>query len=151
MSGSLTHNPALVIRQVLIDLGLGSDGGSTWPIYHTNEPDTPDSVITVFDQAGLQQGRTMPDSERQEAHGIQVLVRHPDEETGYAKARAIAIALDGVRQRSVTITEEAGTGTTDYKVWGIRRTSGVLSLGKDKANDYSNLFTVNALVHLRAS
>jgi hypothetical protein len=53
MSGSLDHFPADIIRQLLIDLGVGLDVTATdWPAFSQKEPDSPDNVITVFDTMG---------------------------------------------------------------------------------------------------
>ena len=154
MSGTLVHSPADVIRTLLIDLGLGtapSDEG-TWPIYVGQEPDSPDSVITVYDTAGLLQGRTMPDGEMQEKHGFQVRVRDANHYQGYEKAREIAVALDeSVSLDGVSVGDDAGTGKQAYIVYAVSRRGGVLSLGKDVQRTKLNLFTINAVVALRQS
>lgn len=141
MPGSLSHSPAKVTRDLLIQAGLGSDGGTSWPVFATSEPDAPDNAITVYNAAGRGQGTTAPDGEVQESHGVQVRVRCATEETGYAKARAIAVALDAVANALITI---AGT---QYMVQLIDRSGDVLSLGKDPSSS-RRLFTLNALVTL---
>jgi hypothetical protein len=73
MSGSLDHFPADIIRQLLIDLGVGLGVTATdWPAFSQKEPDSPDNVITVFDTMGRDLGRTNPDMVRSERYGIQV-------------------------------------------------------------------------------
>jgi hypothetical protein len=95
MSGSLDHFPADIIRQLLIDLGVGLDITATdWPAFSQKEPDSPDNVITVFDTMGRDLGRTNPDSVRSERYGIQVRVRGGDIDATGVRARSIAMALD---------------------------------------------------------
>jgi hypothetical protein len=150
MPGTLLYSPADVIRQMFIDLQQGSDpaGNTAWPVYAADEPSTPDNVITVYDTDGRDDGRTMPDGERQEHHGFQVRVRADDHPTGYAKARAIAVALDqSVTQRSVNLA--GGQGTHGYVVWSVSRTSDVLALGKEAPDSRRKLFTVNGVAHIR--
>lgn len=146
MSGSLTHSPANIIRYLLISEGLGTlptDSGS-WPVYYSNEPGTPDSVITLYDTAGRIDGHSQIDGRVIEHHGIQVRVRCANPENGYAKARAIAVALDeDVSFSGVTIS------TSTYTVYAVTRSSDVLSLGKETPTSKRNLFTVNATVALR--
>ncbi len=146
MSGSLTHSPAQIISQLLIDLTLGTapvDSGS-WPVFYAGEPDSPDSVITVYDSVGRQDGRIQVDGEQQEHHGFQVRVKATKHTVGYTKARAIAISLDeDVQLNSVTISGSV------YVVYAISRTGDVLSLGKNHPTGNFNLFTINAVVALR--
>ena len=93
MSGLLAHSPAAIVRQLLIDLAIGSEAAS-WPVYATSEPDEPDACLTVYDTAGRLQGRTHPDGEVQGLDGVMIRVRAADAESGWAKANAVAIALD---------------------------------------------------------
>lgn len=144
MPGTLLHSPADIVRRVLIAASLGTDPPNTsWPIYAGSEPDSPDSVITIYDTTGVDSGRTAPDRERQEHHGIQVRIRAPNHRDGYVKSRAIAVGLDTIYQSSVTID-----GTT-YLVHSITRTSDVIPLGKEAPSSKRRLFTINALVMVR--
>lgn len=146
MSGALTHSPADVIQQLLIDLEQGTavaDAGA-WPVYASRMPDTPDSCICVRDTGGTKQGRMMVDGEVQEFPGVQVMVRCASPVAGWTKARAVAVAIDEeVDLPSVTI------GSSVYLVYNVSRSSGPLALGKDAPNSKRNLFSINALVTLR--
>ena len=146
MSGPLTHSPADVIQQLLIDLELGTavaDEGA-WPVYASRLPDTPDPAIAAIDTVGKKQGRTMIDGEVQENPGVQILIRAASSTTGWTKARAIAVALDEeVNLDYVTIDGSV------YLVYNVSRTSGPMALGKDVPNSKRNLFSVNATVTLR--
>ena len=146
MSGTLTHSPADVVRNLLIGLGFGttpSDAGS-WPIYVASEPNTPDSVITVFDTVGTDSGREMVLGERQEHHGIQIRIRDAEHADGYTKARVIAVALD-----ETIVNNTSNVSSTGYTVYAITRTSDVLAIGKETPTSKRSIFTINALVALR--
>jgi len=146
MSGALDHSPADIVATLLIALGLGqspTENTPTWPIFVSREPDTPDSVITVYDTSGRLQGRFQTSGEVQEAFGIQVRVRDASHQDGYAKARAIAVALDeSISQESVTV--DAAT----YTVVDVARTSGVFTLGTESPESKRNIFTINAVASL---
>ena len=146
MSGSLTHSPADIIRQLLTDLGQGTLPSATtdWPIYFSQEPNSPDEVITIYDTTGIKNGRTMVDGEVHEHHGFQVRIRAGQYATGFTKARAIAIAMDE-SVRNTTVTLDAST----YKVYSITRVSGPLSIGTDVPTSKNDLFTTNAVAAIR--
>ena len=146
MSGSLAHSPADVVRYLLINESQGTlpSDDDDWPVFADGEPDSPDSVITVYNIPGRQHGRVMYSGERQEHHGVEVRIRDPDSQDGYAKARAIAVALDeSVRLSSVTI------GASVYLVYSVSRLGDVIALGKEVPSSKRNLFTINAIVALR--
>lgn len=144
MSGTLVHSPADIIRRLLIQKSLGAAPPSTsWPIYATNEPDSPDNVVTVYDTDGVGHGRTGPDRERQEHHGIQIRIRSTTPDGGYAKARAIAVACDSAISYDTVVI-----GAQTYQVQVVTRTGDVIPLGKEVAASKRSLFTINAIVAL---
>jgi len=145
MSGHLEESPADIIRQLLVDLSLGTEPSAdgSWPIHSTQEPDQPDDCITVYDTEGTQDGRSMIDGERFIHFGFQVRVRHAKHETGYHKADDIAMALDKtVYQNTVTI------GANTYLVHAVSRKSGPLALGREPGTGRV-LFTINAVASIR--
>jgi len=150
MSGALNHSPSKIMRQLLIDLGLGSDEGASWPVKYSQEPDTPDSVITVYDTTPKMQGRFMINGEVQENPGIQIRIRDANHDDGFAKANAIMIALDqSVRLTAVTVEDAVGTGITEYLIHNVSRASGVLPIGTETPTSRRHLFTLNVSVTLR--
>ena len=144
MSGSLTHSPADIVRYALIDASLGtlpSDSGS-WPVYVNREPDSPDSCITVYDTTGVIAAMGM-DGTAHEHHGVQIRIRAARFETGFTKARALAIGLDStIKLASITISSSV------YLVWAITRVGDVLPIGREGSSD-RELFTINATATLR--
>lgn len=155
MAGFLQHSPARIIAELLIGSSHGTDPERTpselWPIYTGNAPDRPDNLIKVTLTAGMDDGYTNPNSERQEKPGIQILVRSVNEEKGYYKAQTIAIFLDEVQRTLVHISdiEDVGTGTMTYILHSIMRTSNVIAIGTDVPAGKRQLFTINAIVTLR--
>ncbi len=151
MTGSLVHSQADIIAQLLIDFSVGTDPtlSGTWPIYVSEEPDTPDNVITIYDTVGLVHGRSQIEGEIQEHEGIQIRIRGATHDLGFRKANDILTAVDITAVRdTVGVASVLGTGTTNYFVNSITRTSGILSLG-DSPTSRRRIFTINAVVMLR--
>lgn len=146
MAGALAHSPADVTRRVLIQLGLGVAPTQTasWGIYATQEPPTPDNVITIYNTAGRDHGRVMVGGQRQKHYGIQVRVRAKKNETGFAKAQAIAIAMD-----EAAYDEYANLDDQGYVLHCFANVGDVIDVGYESPTSKRNLFTINALVALR--
>lgn len=152
MSGSLNHSPEHIIRDLLVTLGLGTDpdDDGSWPMFVSQEPNAPDSVITVTGTSSRLQGRFQKTGETQEHYGFQLQVRDANHKDGSKKANELVVALDeSIKRNDVTIEDVVGTGSSTYRVYAVTRTTGVLSLGKDVATSKRNLFTINAVVSLQ--
>lgn len=151
MPDSLLHSPADIIRQLLVDLGLGNDSNSnTWPTFVGSEPGSPDNVLTVFNTAGRDQGRHMIDGTRQTFPGVQIRVRSALPAVGYSKAGTIADALDAsVYNRTVNVETINGVAAASYTVHALSRTTDVLDIGKDVPNSRRSIYTINATVTLK--
>lgn len=154
MPGLLEHSPARIVQELLIGAGLATDPersiNGAWPAYVGREPDRPDELIRVSNTQGRDFGTTQVDGELQEHQGIQILIRSTSEERGYLKAQRIAVFLDAVKRSLVEITqEEAGTGTSEYILHAITRSSNVMSLGLDAPVGKRHLFTLNAVCAIR--
>ncbi len=155
MPGILTHSPCEILRQLLIDLGLGTDPDlspqQAWPVYASGEPSSPDSVITVYDTDGRDAGmRFQTTGERQEMQGFQIRVRSVDKPTGYVKAQNMAITLDEqVFSRPVTVgayTASSVIPAGTYTVWGIVRSGSVNDLYKYVPSSKLSLHTINGVI-----
>jgi hypothetical protein len=144
VAGSLTKSPGFVVARLLVDLGLGSlyNANLTWPVYVGVEPNVPDEVVTVFDTAGRMLGSLMT-GQQQEMHGVQVRVRARTQEAGYTKCRQIAVGLDAVTLRTITI------GGTTYLINNFNRTTDVIFLGQQKPESTRYIHVVNLLAHVR--
>ena len=143
MAGLLTHPPARVIAQFLVDLGLGVEPDerdpAAWSVYYGSEPPSPDEVITVRGTTGTDEGTTMTDGVLQERYGLQVRIRSLEEDAGDLKARTIATTLHPVTNRWVNLDG------TEYLVSNVDVVGGVLPLGKSQVGTSLNLFTINLL------
>ena len=146
MSGSLTHQTADIIRQLLIDEGLGTtpSDGSAWPIYVSQEVNTPDSTITILGTTDIQQGRLQITGEIQRSHGFQITIRADTFPNAQAKANAIGVALEtSVRNTSLTIS------ASNYKVFSVSILNGPRPIGKATPTSKNDLFTINAVAAIR--
>ena len=145
MDGALVHTPAEIVQQLLINLGLASDGGA-WAIYENSFPDSPDNAIAISDVEGRMSGRTHVDGKMQGFHGLKILVRGVDQRTARTKADAIAQALDTtVLRNNVTLSGN------NYTVQAINRTADTISVGMDVNNSRRRLFSINAVASIRAA
>lgn len=143
MSGSLNNSQCEIMAKVLEDLNIGNTvPNEDWFIFRFSEGNTPDNCITVYNTTGTTQGATQIDGVLQIHHGIQIRIRGDNPKTAYSKANEIAVALDGLQQRNVTIE------STNYVVAAARRTSDVLDLGNEVPTSKRRIFTINAIVAL---
>ena len=146
MTIALVHSPADVVRQHLIDAGLGTapSASGSWPVFAIGEPSEPDNCLTVYDTAGSSAGRTMPDGEIQGMYGIQVRIRSATHALGWAKANAI-----GAHLSEVAYQEVVHYGASNYLIHCFSRIGDVIPLGKNVPDTRRFLFTLNCMVNLR--
>lgn len=155
MPGPLQHRPSRILGELLVLNGFGTDPEDTpdseWPVFCDREPDDPDEIIKVSGTAGTGHGDCQVDSERQEHHGIQVMVRAADDGAAFRKINAVAMFLDRVNRILVDLDDEVGTatGSTRYQVTAITRTSDPTYIGRDAPQGKRSLYTYNALCSLR--
>lgn len=150
MSGSLSHSPADIIRELLIDKSVGTDpdAAGDWPVYALNEPNTPDSLITIFNSASVLEGRDQNAGEMNEHFGIQIRIRAADPNDGWRKANAIKTSITtDVLRTIVSIADTTGTATSQYRVQAITLIGGILDLGKVEGGTRTkrNILTINAI------
>jgi len=150
MSGSLSHAPSQILRQLLIDLGLGADGGTTWPVYAEQEPDNPDACITVYETAGMGRGRFQQSGEVQVLYGIQIRVRAANAQTARVKVDDVLYSLtQNTYLDVVTVTDDEGYGTasSSYTFYNVAHRSGPLDVPDPNSN--RRVYTLNMLANLR--
>lgn len=155
MPGRLHRAPAAIVQELIIELELGTDPSADpledWPVYKSREPDEVDDVIRVSGGAGTDDGDSHVDGEHGEHYGISILVRSADEEDGWDKINEIAVVLDEVLNRVVSVGGVTGTGTGGelYRVASMKRTSGPVSLGKDTPAGKRHTHSINFLASIR--
>lgn len=156
MPGTLLHAPEKIIAQLLVDRGHGTtpptpgNNAGSWPVYTFGEPTSPDNLISLRGADGTSSGRTMTEGERQEHHGFTVRVRAVTPEIGYAKARAVAVALDQAitadgRPDHATVT----LGSSTYLVRAVSRQSDVVARGKESPTSSRMIFEIEAKASIR--
>lgn len=157
MSGNLTHSPAEIILELLIDSSNAARVSSSTPVdwmvfQNKTVPEKEintatfltDKIITVYDTAGIVRGRNFISGEYDEDHGITILLRlnEMDDDIGYAKAKTIQHYLD-TQVRRYTITVD----TSNYIVHQMRRTSDIIrSNDQDDDSVMGLVYTLNYLV-----
>lgn len=128
MTGQMHHMPCDVIRQLIINLDLGTDPDDdlAWPVYAAHLPEMPDNAVCVYDTQGRQFGRDHNSGTTLENYGIQILVRCNNVVDGYKKAKNIMLALDNdVARDEVELEDDT------YLVHAVTRTGPVNKAGLD--------------------
>ena len=151
MTGPLTFSPADVVAQLLIDFGFGTDPllDEDWPVYVSEEPNSPDDVITVYDTTGLTHGSSQIDGEVQEHEGVLIRIRSTDFDIGHRKQDEIKVGIDTtIYRNTVEISSVLGTGTDQYFVQKVTRIS-MTGGFKESPASKRNVFTINVVVNLR--
>lgn len=160
-SSTLNHPVSSVIRQYMIDVGLSvshfdydsllslEGTGSNWGTFTVNLPSTPDNVIVILDQEGDTFPQLQASGMKLVYSGIQILVRCHNYVAGYRKANQIYTNFtEGFDPLTITIGESE-LDFTDYALTGIKASSPVLPLGRERDADSENyLFSTNFLVCL---
>lgn len=140
---NVVESPAEMIHEYLVGEGIVTvpADGLAWPGYVSSMPDggtVKDNAVCIYDTTGIMQGRDMGSGEHFERFGVQVRIRCKEHADGYAKARAIAYALDILTRAAVTVT-----GGQAYEIHAVSRGS-ILPLGPGQDDKRRRLFTINA-------
>ncbi len=152
---TLDHSPPDILRWLLVRLGLGTDFrlNAAWPVHVAHEPDKPDSVITIYNGSGTDDGSVMQ-GELQGHYGFQIRIRAANHPTGWAKANTIRATLaEGVPASGqvgtlVVIDTPSSIGTKQYVVQNIAKLGDVIDLGVNVANEKTVLFTLNGVINV---
>lgn len=147
MPGPILDPVSKIIAAVLVATGGGADASltplGTWPVYYSEEPTDPDSLIAVADTAPVSGDRTF-DGEVHERQGVMIRVRCSDPDLGYAKADALKTLIDALAPNAAYLV-----GTNRYLIRTVTRTTGVTSVGRTVPLSDRLAWTINALVNLR--
>ncbi len=149
IDNALLTSPAYILASYIIEQAIGSMtdpvDDNDWPLYVSRMPDGSDiktNCGTLYDTSGLKDGRLAEGTVIQH-YGLQLRIRSDTHLVGWAKAEAIAIALDGVSNEVLAV------GSYNYQIYNIRRMGPVISLGMEIGTKARRLFTVNFLVTLK--
>lgn len=149
MGNLIYHSPAQVVAKAIVDQSAGTLPASNgnWPVYVSQEPDTPDNLITVYDTQGIMHGFTQIDGLGQDHHGVMIRVRGATYSEGYIRGLLLKKIFDVpafINRTLVTIADT--TYAFSYAIANVRRTGDLLSLGADKPSSRRRLFSLNATV-----
>jgi hypothetical protein len=138
VSAVLSHSPAQIVAQLLINLGLANvhaEGGTdpTWPVRWNNETTSPNNALFVFDTTGF--------GNRNRRYGFQVVIRGGTHAVGYPKANAVHRGLDAIVDISV-VTIDA----VQYCV-STRCTNDPMRMGSDGSTTRQK-YSVNGLAYV---
>ena len=143
MSGTLSHSPARIIAELLVNLSVGTSvTDDDWAAFAGVMPDLPDSAIAVFNSESVLFGSSMIDGEVFTHHGVQIQIRDALHEDGFVRANLIATTLDAVDDNSVTV------GASTYTIHAFARTGDVLHLGKEVEQSKRDLFSLNGIAEI---
>lgn len=116
-----------VVRQLLIDLGIGNPmGNPDWPVYTNTMPDSPDNVLLVMHAAGFYEFKDMRGNEANHP-GFQLTARAKSQKTAMVKMDEVIDAFRQVNWRVVELDDE-----TAYKIQNITRESDPMPIGKER-------------------
>ncbi len=135
---------AEIVRQLLIDGGLGAESGNLWVIYVGFLPDEIDNAICVYDTAGTLDGRIMSTGEQIEHFGIQIRVRGISYPDTRKKIEDVALFIAAQIRTLVTIDSN-----DVYLVHNISQRGGILSIGVELTDRKRHNFTVNAITTIK--
>lgn len=137
------YSPADILRKWLVDSGLGAEE-EPWRAFVSFLPDEPYDALCVYDTASKLDGRLLGTGEQIEHPGVMVWVRGPIFPEAWEKVRAIAIAMDAVR--NVTVSMDADTS---YMIHNVSRTGSVKPLGVEEEGSRRRYdFSINAVLTL---
>jgi hypothetical protein len=144
----ITNAPSVIIKEYLVAQGFATEPSdeTDWPIFRTRLPDgnnVPHNAMAVYDTDGVKDGRLMVDGEPILRHGIIVLVRSPDFDTGWTKAGDIADLFDRVFNELFEMDDAA------YTLCNCSRTTGVIPVGQEEGTKRRYIFSINMLLTVR--
>ena len=127
MTGTLSHSPAYILSQLLIDLGhaVAPDGSTAWSMYVNMMPDAPDSIVYLANTAGKHDGRSMINGTVYHHYGWQMMVRSLSDNAAWVKINTAVVGLDAVNRNIVTL------GSARYRVQAVNRVGSILYVGLD--------------------
>lgn len=143
------HGQQDIARKVLTVAGVGvhpdTNQPYSWPIYVDQEPDAPDNCLTLYETAGITDGKLGPTGEDTEHHGLQIQVRCEASRpyVGRKKARAVKSTLDQLAS-PYDLTFEG----ISYTIYSFNPQGSIIPLGRDMTNKNRFLWTLNYTVSL---
>lgn len=148
---NLSHTPAEILRQALIDLGVATDQEDerAWPIFYALLPEGVGvNLMTVHNTQGTLDGRLMDDGDYVEHPGFQIRLRTRYHRDGWLKAQAVWNALAGIRRQPVTLPDPETEADVDYVIQSVTLTAPVAPMGQDPDHERRENFSINGRMTL---
>lgn len=144
---SLLHSGADVLASYLFTTGIVTipSQNKPWPLYLNSMPEKPDEAITVFDTAGLEDGKVMKTGTTLFHPGYQFRLRVINNSRAVAKGLEIETYLDSILREEVVIPTRPDVPTKTYLLQAIRRTSNVIPIGAEEGGSRL-IYTLNGLI-----
>lgn len=150
MTAVTTHAPdsfLIVMQDLFVSRSLGTlPPNATWPVYAPLMADSPSNAIALQETLGIQQGRDQIGGGYYERKGLNVLVRGSNYEVTNLKARDIVKDLTETIETPLVF--QSTTSSEYYRINGISKVSGPLSLGQDVPSSVRYNFSINMTVSL---
>lgn len=146
---AVKYSPADILAQLLINGGQASDTtesgvpAGSWPVYANGEPDTPDSVITIYNTASKLYNRNFIDQEVGGADGFQVRVRAATALLAQDKAESIR---NWLATHSTRVGVSIGSTGSYYLVHCCVMFGSLIPIGKETPASKRSIVTFNAMV-----
>lgn len=136
---SREYSPGEILRELLIDLELGSNATTVWPVWNAISQPLPDHAIICYDTAGKTDGRLQSTGERIVHPGVQIRVRGSNYPNTWNKAIAISRKMSEVHRSLVVIATDRA-----YLVINVSQQGDIQPLGLVQEGDRNNHnFTIN--------
>ena len=139
-------SPARILQAYLVDLGIGALPDQIGEenllnetqvrIYTSSMTDDIDYAIAIYNGVGRDFGRRQRDQKKLLHPGIKIMIRHPNDEEGYALAQRIVAKLELIKKITVVVDGESNYLQTFHKEGSI------ISLGEE-TNERRQLFVIN--------
>jgi hypothetical protein len=147
----MDHAPEYILSQYFIDEGILTEPGQSgiWEVFVGLLPDDevangiPDDIVAIIGASDNKDGRIMKTGESIIHEGIQLMVRAVNYNTGWAKAKSLRTAMDGIKRDTVTISG------SDYRIDSVTIASGPVAIGQEDSTKRRELFSLNVLVTLK--
>lgn len=129
-------NAARIVQAWLISEGLGTAVATNgaWPVYAYNRPDSPDSLLTVYNTGADLDGTIQRTGVSVFHETVQIYLRGLTDDQVYQKGLDIQAKMDAVRSTLVS------WGGNTYKIHSFRTVTPLTFLGEEEKNKRRQYF-----------
>lgn len=129
-------------QSLLVEPSSVDPHNQNWPGFRSLMPEDPDEAVALYDYGAIKDGRLIAGGEVILHPSVNFRIRATQYNTGWDKAEALALALDGIVNDATVLVE-----TTNYTIQAVSRLGGTLHNGLEEAagrgNRRRHIFTFN--------